>query len=42
MRTAACMRHNEVYARIRGAGQSLVELAADCTDYKAAIAKAAE
>jgi len=39
-RTAACMRHNEVYARIRGAGRSLLELAADCTDYKAEIAKA--
>jgi hypothetical protein len=40
-RTAACMRHNEVYARIRGAGQSLLELAADTTNYKAEIAKAA-
>ena len=40
-RTAAFMRHNEVYARIRGAGRSLFELTADATDYKAEIAKAA-
>jgi hypothetical protein len=40
-RTAACMTYNEVYARIRGTGQSLPELAADATDYKAEIARAA-
>ena len=40
-RIAACMSHNEVYARIREAGKSLLELAADVTDYKAGIAKAA-
>ena len=40
-RTAACMRHNEVYARVRGSDQSLRQLAADVTDYKAGIAKAA-
>jgi hypothetical protein len=40
-RIAACLRHNEVYMRIRGAGQSLLELAADATDYKGEIAKAA-
>ena len=39
-RTAACMRYNEVYARVRGTGQSLIERAADTTDYKAEIAKA--
>ena len=39
-RTAACLRTNEVYARVRGTGQSLIELAADSTDYKADIAKA--
>jgi hypothetical protein len=39
-RTAACMTYNEVYARIRGTGQSLPELAADTTDYKAEIARA--
>jgi hypothetical protein len=39
-RTAACMTFNEVYARVRGTGQSLLELAADSTDYKAEIAKA--
>jgi len=38
-RTAACMRHNEVYAQVRGTGRSLLELAADTTDYKAEIAK---
>ena len=37
---AACIRHNEVYARIRGADRSLFELAADATDYKGEIAKA--
>jgi hypothetical protein len=41
LRTAACMTYNEVYARIRGTGQSLPELAADATDYKAEIARAA-
>jgi hypothetical protein len=40
-RTAACMTFNEVYARVRGSGQSLHELAADATDYKAEIASAA-
>jgi hypothetical protein len=40
-RLAACMGFNEVYARIRGTGQTLIELAADDTDYKAEIAKAA-
>lgn len=39
-RTAACMRHNEIYARVRGADQSLLELAEDPTNYKAEIAKA--
>lgn len=39
-RTAACMTFNEVYARVRGTGQSLLELAADATDYKAEIARA--
>lgn len=34
------MTFNEVYALVRGTGQSLAELAADSTDYKAAIAKA--
>lgn len=38
--TAACMRFNEVYARVRGTDRSLVDLAADTTDYKAAIALA--
>ena len=38
---AACLRYNEVYARVRDAGQSLVELAADPTNYKAGIAGAA-
>ncbi len=37
---AACISFNEVYALVRGSGQSLVELAADRTDYKALIAKA--
>jgi hypothetical protein len=36
----ACLRYNEVYARVRGSGQSLIELAADSTDYKAEIVKA--
>lgn len=40
-RTAACLTYNEVYARVRGSGQSLHELAADATDYKAEIARAA-
>lgn len=39
-RPAAFISFNEVYALVRGAGQSLAELAADCTDYKAAIARA--
>jgi hypothetical protein len=38
--TAACMRFNEVYARVRGTDRSLADLAADTTDYKAAIARA--
>lgn len=37
---AAAMSFNEVYALVRGSGQSLAELAADRTDYKALIAKA--
>jgi len=36
----AFLSYNEVYALIRGAGQSLAELAADRTDYKAAIGRA--
>jgi hypothetical protein len=39
-RTSACMRYNEVYARVRGTGLALLEIAADATDYKAEIAKA--
>ena len=39
-RTAACMTFNEVYARVRGSGQSLLDLATDATDYKAEIARA--
>ena len=39
-RLAAFISFNEVYALVRGAGQSLAELAADRTDYKAEIAKA--
>ena len=39
-RPAACIFFNEVYALVRGTGQSLAELAADSTDYKAAIARA--
>lgn len=39
-RLAACLRFNEVYARVRGTDQSLIDLAADTTDYKAEIAKA--
>jgi hypothetical protein len=37
---AACLRYNEVYARVRGTDQSLLEWAADTTDYKAEIARA--
>lgn len=37
---AAFISFNEVYALVRGSGQSLAELAADRTDYKALIAKA--
>jgi hypothetical protein len=37
---AASLAYNEVYALVRGTGQSLAELAADRTDYKAQIAKA--
>ncbi|MBX3620812.1 MAG: hypothetical protein KF891_12635 [Rhizobacter sp.] len=39
-RPAAVLSFNEVYALVRGTGQSLGELAADRTDYKAAIAQA--
>ena len=39
-RPEACISFNEVYALVRGAGQTLAELAADRTDYKAAIARA--
>jgi len=39
-RPEAFISFNEVYALVRGTGQSLAELAADRTDYKAAIAKA--
>ena len=39
-RPAAFISFNEVYALVRGTGQSLAELAADRTDYKAEIAKA--
>ena len=39
-RQAAFISFNEVYALVRGTGQSLAELAADRTDYKAAIVKA--
>jgi len=39
-RPAAFMSFNEVYALVRGAGQSLAEIADDRTDYKADIAKA--
>ena len=39
-RPAEFISFNEVYALVRGTGQSLAELAADSTDYKAAIAKA--
>jgi len=39
-RTAAFLSFNEVYALVRGTGQSLAELAADRTDYKAAIGRA--
>lgn len=40
-RPAAFISYNEVYALVRGTGQTLAELAADRTDYKAEIAKAA-
>ena len=39
-RTTACITYNEVYARVRGTGESLRELAADPTDYKVQIANA--
>jgi hypothetical protein len=39
-RMAACLRFNEVYARIRSTELSLVEVAADETDYKGKIAMA--
>ena len=38
--TAAVLSFNEVYSLVRGSGQSLGDLAADSTDYKALIAKA--
>jgi hypothetical protein len=38
---AALISFNEVYALVRGTGQSLAELAADRTDYKAAVGRAA-
>ena len=38
--TAAAVPFNEVYSLVRGTGQSLADLAADGTDYKALIAKA--
>lgn len=38
-RPAARISFNEVYALVRGTGQSLVDLAEDPTDYKAEIAK---
>ena len=37
---AALISFNEVYSLVRGTGQSLAELAADSTDYKALIAQA--
>ena len=37
---AAVIAFNEVYSLVRGSGQSLAELAADSTDYKALIAQA--
>lgn len=40
-RMAAFLSFNEVYALVRGTSQSLAELAADPTDYKIAIGKAA-
>lgn len=40
LRLGACLRFNEVYARVRGTDQSLAELATDSTDYKAEIARA--
>jgi hypothetical protein len=39
-RPGAFISYNEVYALVRGTGQSLADLAADRTDYKAAIARA--
>lgn len=39
-RLAACLPFNEVYTRVRGTDTSLIELATDPTDYKAAIASA--
>ena len=39
-RMAAFLSYNEVYALARGTGQSLADLAADRTDYKAEIVKA--
>jgi hypothetical protein len=39
-RLATCISFNEVYALVRGTSQSLAEVAADNTDYKAGIAKA--
>ena len=39
-RTAAHLQFNEVYARVQASRRSLLELATDSTDYKAAIVKA--
>lgn len=39
-RMTACLRYNEVYARVRGSDRSLVEVAADTTDYKSGISRA--
>ena len=41
-RLAARIPDNEVFALVRGSGQTLLELAADDTDYKAAIGKASD
>lgn len=38
--TAAVIPFNEVYSLVRGTGQSLADMAADDTDYKALIARA--
>jgi len=38
-RLTAALHCNEVYALVRSSSQSIADLAADCTDYKAAIAR---